>query len=195
MDARHAEILCARPVHRKYHHNLLTFRGMYAQSENFVLSLSHDEVVHLKGSLLTKMGALQADDWQKRASLRLLFGYQYALPGKKLLFMGAELGQWREWNHEGVWTGSCSTRRNTWESSGFGGSEPRLFRRAGAFCAGLFRRRLCLAGCGRPRPQCAVVLRQGETPEETVLVVCNFAKVPWEGYLLGVPARVIGRNF
>jgi 1,4-alpha-glucan branching enzyme len=85
------------PVHRRHHHSQLTFRGLYAFTENYVLPLSHDEVVHGKGSLL---GAMPGDDWQKFANLRLLYGYQYALPGKKLLFMGDELGQWQEWSHD-----------------------------------------------------------------------------------------------
>jgi 1,4-alpha-glucan branching enzyme len=86
------------PVHRKYHHNELTFRAVYAFTENFVLPLSHDEVVHGKGSLIGKM---PGDEWQKRANLRLLYAWQWATPGKKLLFMGGEIGQYDEWAHDG----------------------------------------------------------------------------------------------
>jgi len=86
------------PIHRRFHHNSLTFRMLYSFTENFVLPLSHDEVVHGKASLLGKM---PGDEWQKFANLRLLYGYMYAQPGKKLLFMGADLAQWREWAHDG----------------------------------------------------------------------------------------------
>jgi 1,4-alpha-glucan branching enzyme len=92
------EYLAREPVHRAYHHHEITFRMIYAFNESFMLPLSHDEVVHGKGALLAKM---PGDEWQKRANLRLLLGYMYAQPGKKLLFMGAELGQWTEWSHEG----------------------------------------------------------------------------------------------
>jgi 1,4-alpha-glucan branching enzyme len=85
------------PIYRRYHHHKLTFRTVYAHSENFVLPLSHDEVVHGKGSLLGKM---PGDDWQKFANLRLLYSYMWGQAGKKLLFMGGEIAQGREWSHD-----------------------------------------------------------------------------------------------
>ncbi len=85
------------PINRRYHHNDLTFRAMYAFSEHYVLPLSHDEVVHGKGSLI---GQMAGDEWQRFANLRLLLGLQWGQPGKKLLFMGGEFAQWAEWNHD-----------------------------------------------------------------------------------------------
>jgi 1,4-alpha-glucan branching enzyme len=91
------EYMSQDPLFRKYHHHELTFRMVYAFNENFVLPLSHDEVVHGKGSLIRKM---PGDDWRKFANLRLLFAYMYGMPGKKMLFMGDEFGQWNEWKHD-----------------------------------------------------------------------------------------------
>ena len=91
------EYFSKEPVHRQYHHRNLTFALLYAFTERFLLPLSHDEVVHGKGALLSKM---PGDMWQKFANLRLLFGLMYGFPGKKLMFMGGEIGQWTEWSHE-----------------------------------------------------------------------------------------------
>jgi 1,4-alpha-glucan branching enzyme len=91
------EVFQRDPIHRKYHHDQLTFRSIYAYSENYTLPLSHDEVVHGKGSLIGKM---PGDTWQRFANLRALYGYMFTTPGKKLLFMGSEFGQWSEWAHE-----------------------------------------------------------------------------------------------
>jgi len=177
------EYMSQDPYFRKYHHDKLTFRMLYAFHENFVLPLSHDEVVYGKGSLLGKM---PGDDWQKFANLRLLFGYMYAQPGKKLLFMGGEFGQRREWAHDSTveWTLLQDGRH--------GGIQQwvtdlnRLYRNELA----LYERDFDPAGsewvdCTDAASSVVSLLRKGKSRDETVLVVCNFTPVPRPNYRIG----------
>jgi 1,4-alpha-glucan branching enzyme len=177
------EYMSQDPYFRKYHHDKLTFRMLYAFHENFVLPLSHDEVVYGKGSLLGKM---PGDDWQKFANLRLLFGYMYAQPGKKLLFMGGEFGQRREWAHDSTveWTLLQDGRH--------GGIQQwvtdlnRLYRNELA----LYDRDFDPAGsewvdCTDAASSVVSLLRKGKSRDETVLVVCNFTPVPRPNYRIG----------
>src|SRR5450631_921399 len=173
------------PIHRQYHHNKLTFRMIYSFHENFVLPLSHDEVVHGKGSLIGKM---PGDEWQKFANLRLLYGYMFAQPGKKLLFMGDEFGQVREWGHD---------LSLEWHVLQFGVQKGiqnwveqlnRLYRSEPA----LYELDNEPAGfewvdCNDTGASVISLLRKGKKPEDTILVVCNFTPVPREGYRIGVP--------
>ena len=174
------------PVHRKYHHNDLTFRMMYAFTENFVLPLSHDEVVHGKGSLLGKM---PGDDWQKLANLRLLFGYQWSLPGKKLLFMGGEFGAWKEWSHEGVLDWSlCDHDRHAGVSRWVRDLNA-MYRRYPA----LYRRDCEPGGfewiIGDDRDNSVLVYaRRGADGDPPVVIACNFTPVPRHEYIVGVPS-------
>jgi len=180
------------PVHRKYHHDKLTFRLLYAFQENFVLSLSHDEVVHGKGSLLRKM---PGDDWQKFANLRLLFGYMYTQPGKKLLFMGSEFGQWDEWYHE---------KGLDWhllESQPHAGllhwveDLNRLYRQQPA----LHRLDFAPSGfdwidCNDSEQSTLSLLRKGPDPTEKVVVALNFTPVPRHNYRVGAPDAGVWRE-
>jgi 1,4-alpha-glucan branching enzyme len=173
------------PVHRKYHQNDLTFRMLYAFTENFLLPLSHDEVVHGKGSLLGKM---PGDDWQKFANLRLLLGYQFAQPGKKLLFMGGEFGQWSEWNHD------ASLDWHLLEYAPHQGLQ-RWVRDLNT----LYRGEPCLheldfdpAGfewvdCDDAEQSTLVLLRRGRDAGRAVLVALNFTPVPRHNFRIGVP--------
>ena len=173
----------AEPIHRRFHHDRLTFSIWYAFSENFMLPLSHDEVVHGKGSLF---GRMPGDDWQKSANLRLLLGYMYAHPGKKLLFMGGEFGQGREWNHD------ASLDWHLLEDPGHAGIQRlardvnRLYREEPA----LYRRDYDNAGfqwidcCDAEQSVISFLRRAGD---DEVLVVCNCTPVPRHNYRLGVP--------
>jgi len=173
------------PIHRRHHHNDLTFRGLYAFTESFVLPLSHDEVVHGKGSLYGKM---PGDAWRKRANLRLLFALMFAHPGKKLLFMGGEFGQEREWGHD---------RALDWDLSltpEHGGIRDlvRDLNRAYAAEPALHELDCDAAGfewvdCGASDVSTLSLLRKGRSPDTLILIVLNFTPVPRESYRIGAP--------
>lgn len=172
------------PVYRKYHQNELTFSMLYAYTENFVLSLSHDEVVHGKGSLLGKM---PCDDWQKFANLRLMFGYMYAHPGKKLLFMGQEFGQWGEWNHEQSLDWHLTQYDRHQGLQKLVKDLNHLYKKEKA----LFEHDFDSSGfewidCNDWEKSILCFLRK--TPGDDILAVCNFTPTPYHNYRVGVPA-------
>ncbi|HUK65376.1 MAG TPA: 1,4-alpha-glucan branching protein GlgB [Anaeromyxobacteraceae bacterium] len=173
------------PIHRRYHHNALTFRTMYAGSENFVLPLSHDEVVHGKGSLLDKMAG---KDRQKFANLRLLFGYMFAQTGKKLLFMGGEFGQGREWSHERSLDWHLLEEGRHLGVRNWLRDLNRLLRAEPAL-----HRRDCESGgfewvdCNDTENSVLALLRHGDEGDVPVLVVLNFTPVVRPAYRVGVP--------
>jgi 1,4-alpha-glucan branching enzyme len=173
------------PIHRAFHHDDITFGLLYAFSEKFVLPISHDEVVHGKGSLLGKM---PGDRWQRFANLRAYLGFMWAHPGKKLLFMGCEIGQGREWNHDAEidWPllgdpMHAGVQRLVGDLNRLYAGEPSLHQRD-ALASG-FR---WLIGDDRANSVFAF-LRFGETGQAPVLVVCNMTPVPRHGYRIGVP--------
>jgi 1,4-alpha-glucan branching enzyme len=173
------------PIHRTYHHNLLTFRMLYAFTENFVLPLSHDEVVHGKSSLLGKM---PGEVWQKFANLRLLYGYMYTQPGKKLLFMGGEFGQWQEWNHDASldWH-LCQYPRHAGLQRWLEDLN-RLYRQEPV----LYELDIQAAGfewidCNDAPVSVVSYLRKGASTAELFLIVCNFTPVPRLNYRVGAP--------
>jgi len=174
------------PIHRKYHHNQLTFRMLYGFTENFVLPLSHDEVVHGKGSLIGKM---PGDEWQRFANLRLLFGYMFGQPGKKLLFMGDEFGQVREWTHDSslewdVLQYPVHFGLQNWveQLNRLYAQEPALHELDND------PKGFEWIDCNDSAASTLSLLRKGKSSQQTIVVVCNFTPVPRVGYLLGVPA-------
>ena len=173
------------PVHRKYHHDELTFSLIYAFHENFVLPFSHDEVVHGKGSMLEQM---PGDLWQKFANLRLLYAYMWCHPGKKLLFMGGEFGQWAEWNFD---------ESLQWHLCQY--DSHRGLAKAVADLNHLVRRERALheldfdgrgfewIDCHNWQDSVLVFVRRAADPADFLLVCCNFTPVPRPDYRIGVP--------
>ncbi|MFT3796415.1 1,4-alpha-glucan branching protein GlgB [Flavobacterium sp.] len=175
------------PIYRKYHQNDLTFSMTYAYSENFMLPLSHDEVVHGKASIA---GRMPGDEWQRFANLRLLYGYMFAHPGTKLLFMGSEFGQSREWNFAG------SLDWDLLQYDFHSGVQKlitdlnQLYRSHPAF----YEKQFSPEGfewINYSDHQNAVIsfIRKGENPKENVVVVCNFTPVVREDYRIGLPHK------
>jgi 1,4-alpha-glucan branching enzyme len=171
-------------VHRKFHHNDLTFRAMYAFSENFVLPLSHDEVVHGKGSLIRKM---PGDEWRRFANLRLLFAHMYSQPAKKLIFMGGEFGQWREWNHDASLDWS---QLDTEPNAGLQRWVEDLNK---AYCHIPALHELDLSPEGFEWIDCCdtensiIVLMRKAKSDPPVIVALNFTPIPRYNYQVGVP--------
>lgn len=175
------------PLFRKYHHHELTFRMVYAFNENFILPLSHDEVVYGKGSLIGKM---PGDNWQKFANLRLLLAYMYAQPGKKLLFMGGEFAQWREWTHD------AGLDWELLQSDLHSG-----VRLLVGDLNSAYRRERPLHYCENSQASFEWIdvhdaeknvlsfLRKGPNESEIIAVVCNFSPVPRDNYRVGVPQK------
>jgi 1,4-alpha-glucan branching enzyme len=174
------------PVHRKHHHGELSFRMLYAFTENYVLALSHDEMVHGKGSLLAKM---PGDDWQKFANLRLLLGYMWTQPGKKLLFMGGEFGQWAEWNHEAgldwhLLEHEPHGRLQRWvrDLNACYRVEPALHE-LDCDPSGFE-----WVDCSDEEQTTLCYLRRARSTSESLLVAANFTPVPRHGFRIGVPS-------
>ena len=180
------EYVGKNPVHRRFHHNNLTFSLLYAFTENFTLPLSHDEVVHGKGALLAKM---PGDYWQQFANLRALYGYMYAHPGKKLLFMGGEIGQWNQWNHEAqvewlllYFDSHKQIREYVRALNELYVSQPALHQ------VDFSWEGFEWIDFHDVDDSIVSFLRRARDPNDFVVVVANFTPVPRYGYRLGVPA-------
>ncbi|MCF8098594.1 MAG: 1,4-alpha-glucan branching protein GlgB, partial [Desulfarculaceae bacterium] len=171
------------PIHRKFHHDKLTFRMLYAFTENFVLALSHDEVVHGKASLLGKM---PGDNWQKFANLRLLHSYMYAQPGKKLLFMGGEIAQWSEWNHEATLDWALMDYELHSGMHRLVGDLNRMYRREAALQVDLKPEGFSWVDCNDTEDSVLALLRLNPAAGQSMLAVLNFTPVPRKGYRVGV---------
>ncbi len=179
------EYIAQDPIHRKFHHHRMTFGLLYAFHENFVLPFSHDEVVHGKGSMIGKM---PGDEWQKFANLRTLYGWMWTHPGKKLLFMGGEFGQWQEWSHDRSLDWHLlehdrhrGLKRWVRDLNTFLRGEPALFQRD--FEADGF----AWIDCNDSANSVFSFLRWDAARERPLVCVFNFTPVPRANYRLGVP--------
>jgi 1,4-alpha-glucan branching enzyme len=173
------------PIHRKYHQNDITFRGLYMFSENFIMPLSHDEVVHGKGALLSKM---PGDMWQQFANLRALLGYMFAQPGKKLLFQGADVAQWDEWNSAGSvdwhllqWGSHKGVQTLVAELNRLYRTEPALHQKDADGTG------YKVIDCNDSDNSVFSFARVGRNDRDVMLVVCNFTPATHEQYQVGVP--------
>jgi len=180
------------PIHRKYHHNKVTFRMLYAWHENFVLPLSHDEVVHGKGSLLGKMSGM---GWEEFANLRALFGYMYAQSAKKLLFMGGEIGQRTEWSHESSVDWHLLQHESHLGVQKWVRDLNHLYRGEPA----LHELDCDPAGfewvdCNDADQSLISLIRRGRSTDDLILVACNFTPIPRDNYQLGVPRDGLWRE-
>ncbi|MBI2850066.1 MAG: 1,4-alpha-glucan branching protein GlgB [Chloroflexi bacterium] len=180
------------PIYRKYHHYDMTFRMIYAFTENFILPLSHDEVVHGKGSLIGKM---PGDDWQKFANLRLLLGYMYSQPGKKLLFMGAELAQWNEWCHDTSldwhllnYGRHAEIQRWVQALNSLYRSEPALYQ-FDCDPAGFE-----WIDVNNASQSIISYVRKGKSADDLLSIVCNFTPMTYFNYRVGVPRGGLWKN-
>ena len=176
------------PIYRRYHHNNITFSLMYAYSENFVLPLSHDEVVHIKGSMINKM---PGDLWQKFANLRSFYGYMWGHPGKKLLFMGGEFGQWHEWNFAESLDWHLLTPPSDphhVQLQDFVRELNKVYQREPALSV-LDTREQGFSWIDPHDSDNSVIsfMRRSEREEDTLIFVCNFTPIPRHGYRVGVP--------
>jgi 1,4-alpha-glucan branching enzyme len=172
------------PIHRGHHQNELSFRMVYAFTENFTLPLSHDEVVHGKGALLSQM---PGDYWQQFANLRMLYAYQYTMPGKKLLFMGCEFGMWTEWHHDGELDWALFGHKHHDGLRRFVGDLNHFYRTHRAlyeadFEPGGFR----WIQADDWQQSCYAYTRLSSDGEENLVVALNFTPVPRHDYRLGV---------
>ncbi len=175
------------PVHRRWHHNDMTFGLLYAFSENFILPLSHDEVTHGKGSLI---GRMPGDEWQKFANLRAYFGFMFSHPGKKLLFMGGEFGQWGEWNHDASLDWHLLGHRHHAGLQSLVRDLNRVYRSHPAL-----HELDCEPGgfewieANDSDNSIYAYLRRGHRSDRPVVAVCNFTPVPRSAYRVGVPCH------